>query len=149
MKNVSFAYVTVITNESYILGLKALAVSLQMVGSKYPLVILIPEERFDELKQKIIEAGFATPVKETNGFYMVFKTRPYLSSGDYTIDINDNKHWKETFFKLRVFELVEFDKLVLLDSDMMIIKNIDHLFEKPGFAAANSGNAKWGGLLST
>src|SRR5690606_21902467 len=35
-----------------------------------------------------------------------------------------------TFDKLQVFGFVSYDKVVFLDSDMLVVKNIDHLFEK-------------------
>jgi glycogenin glucosyltransferase len=41
-----------------------------------------------------------------------------------------------TFTKLRAFGLAQFDKLVLLDADTIVLRNVDDLFERPGFAAA-------------
>jgi glycogenin glucosyltransferase len=40
------------------------------------------------------------------------------------------------YTKLRAWELVEHDKVVFLDADVIVLKNIDELFERPGFAAA-------------
>ncbi|MDB4990627.1 MAG: hypothetical protein JWN04_5805, partial [Myxococcaceae bacterium] len=41
-----------------------------------------------------------------------------------------------TFTKLRAFALTDFDKLVLLDADTIVLQNIDDLFERPAIAAA-------------
>ena len=47
-------------------------------------------------------------------------------------------HWSNTFDKLFIFELIQFKKIVFLDSDMMIVNNIDHLFEKRNMSAVVS-----------
>lgn len=44
-------------------------------------------------------------------------------------------HWTNTFDKLLIFDLIEFDKLVYLDSDMYVRSNIDELFEKEHMSA--------------
>ncbi len=38
-----YAFVTALTNDRYIPGLRALKRSLDLVNSRYPLVVLIPE----------------------------------------------------------------------------------------------------------
>ena len=48
-------------------------------------------------------------------------------------------YWKETLFKLKVFDLTQFDKIVFLDGDMIVFKNIDHLFELPHMSCAAAG----------
>jgi hypothetical protein len=50
-----------------------------------------------------------------------------------------NPNWKHTYSKLRIFEQREFDKIVYLDADMLICKNIDELFDKPHMSAVNAG----------
>ncbi|MGH9892852.1 MAG: hypothetical protein ACREA0_12850, partial [bacterium] len=42
----------------------------------------------------------------------------------------------KTFTKLRAFGLANTSKIVLLDADTVVLRNIDDLFERPGFAAA-------------
>ena len=37
--------------------------------------------------------------------------------------------WQNTFFKLKMFELNEYDKICYLDSDMIVDANIDNLFD--------------------
>lgn len=44
--------------------------------------------------------------------------------------------WGMAFNKLRVFEMTEFRKLLYLDSDVLILQNIDHLMVQPEFTAA-------------
>jgi glycogenin glucosyltransferase len=40
------------------------------------------------------------------------------------------------FTKLRAWDLTDLDKVVLLDADTIVLRNIDDLFERPEFAAA-------------
>jgi glycogenin glucosyltransferase len=40
------------------------------------------------------------------------------------------------FTKLRAWEMTDFDHVVLLDADTIVLKNVDELFERPAFAAA-------------
>jgi len=37
---------------------------------------------------------------------------------------------------LRMFELKDYRKFVYLDADMVIVRNVDDLFEQPSFSAA-------------
>lgn len=40
------------------------------------------------------------------------------------------------YTKLRAWELEEFERVVLLDADTLVVANVDDLFQRPGFAAA-------------
>ena len=44
--------------------------------------------------------------------------------------------WQGTFAKLAAFELCHYDKLVFLDADLLINRNIDELFERQHMSAA-------------
>jgi len=50
-------------------------------------------------------------------------------------------NWNATFEKLGIFSLTQWGKIVYLDSDMMIVKNIDCLFEQPHMAAVSAGKS--------
>jgi len=51
----------------------------------------------------------------------------------------ENYHWQYTFDKLQLWGLVDYEKMVYLDSDMMVMKNIDDLFDRPNFSAVAAG----------
>lgn len=48
------------------------------------------------------------------------KTQPWHKNKDFA---------NNCFNKLHIWNLVEYDKVIYLDSDMLVVKNIDHLFE--------------------
>lgn len=58
------------------------------------------------------------------------------------IDPIDNPHahgqerFSGTFSKLRVFELLEYERVTFIDADCVVLQDIDHLFEANGFLAA-------------
>lgn len=132
------AYVTVFTNRGYLDGVKVLKKSLEMVNSKYPLVVLVPQT----ISPDIIEE-----LKTENITYSIVKS--------FDTDIipveNPVPHWKDTFFKLEVFNMCTYEKVVFVDADMVVLRNIDQLFEYPHMSCVAAGielHKDWGELNS-
>lgn len=48
-------------------------------------------------------------------------------------------YWRDSFFKLQVAGCTEYEKIILLDCDQMVVKNIDHLFDMQPFTATTCG----------
>jgi alpha-N-acetylglucosamine transferase len=44
--------------------------------------------------------------------------------------------WGMSFNKLRIFDMVEFRKILFIDADVLLLKNIDHIMLEPDFTAA-------------
>lgn len=133
-----YSYIGVVTKERYLPGVYALYYSLKKSGCQYPFHVLIPQNEPDLKKQlqenqiEVIEMDSpklpAELPKENNIFY-----------------------WTDTFFKLNVFRLLQFDKIVFLDADMILLHSVDELFEKKHMSAVVAGkclNPKWNGLNS-
>ena len=122
-------WTTLITNTKYLSGLLTLDYSLKKAGSKYPLVALytetFPQEGHDALKSR----GIA--VKEI----------PYLLPSvpkEYTNDPRFYDCWS----KLAPFSLTEYDRVVQLDSDMLVLKNMDELMTLDLDSAEEGGAGK-------
>lgn len=124
------AYITVLSSDEYLIGVLCLNESLKIVNSKYPLVVLVNDKISEKVKEVLKENHIQTIDKKS------FKLP------DWIIEKNKNTHanWSNTFDKLSIFELTEFDKLVFLDSDMFVRNNIDELFEKPDMSATVDRN---------
>lgn len=121
-------YMTVLSNELYIPGVKALKRSLIKVKSANDLIILVPRSKENELrelltKKKILDERCRLCVKDD---VVVDYGREITFEGHY---------WLNTYFKLSAASCTEFNKVVLLDSDMLIEHNLDHLFEMPNYSA--------------
>ncbi len=55
-------------------------------------------------------------------------------------DNNDGfEKWNTTFFKLNVVALTQFKKIVVLDADMVVYRNIDCLFDMPHMSCVPAG----------
>ena len=126
-------YITVLTTDHYVPGVKALKKSLLKVKSKHDLVILVPKSKEDQLcavleKNRIVDDHCTVCVKDD-------------IEVEYPEDLHFEQHyWSNTFFKLSAANCTEFKKVILLDSDMLIVHNIDHLFNKPHYSAVVSGH---------
>lgn len=104
-----YAYVTLATTEYFLKGARFLHHSLQKVNSAYPLIIMVTENL-----RPIIE-------EETNYNYHFI---PYHK---FTYQKGDR--YEDTINKLQYFNLVEYDRIFFIDSDILIVENIDEIFE--------------------
>lgn len=52
-----------------------------------------------------------------------------------------NKQFSKNYMKLRAMGLTEYSKVVLIDSDMYVAKNIDHIFDYPSMTAVAAGGS--------
>ena len=120
------AYVTVLSTNDYYKGVLALFESLKQTNPKYNNFIIIINENIDKNIINIL----------LNKGYIVIKKDKIESSFVENISY---KHWNNTFDKFNIFDLTEYNKIVYLDSDMYICKNIDELFDMPNMSAAIAG----------
>ena len=107
---------TLITNTAYLPGLLTLEYSLRKVGSRYPLVVLYT----DSFPADGHAALDARGIKK--------KHVPYLLPSvpkDYTNDVRFYDCWS----KLTPFSLTEYERVVQLDSDMVVLQNMDELMD--------------------
>jgi alpha-N-acetylglucosamine transferase len=109
------AYVTAITNDKYYPGVIVLSKSLKKVKSRVKLHCMITnsvsQSVRDEMEKKdicsvIVVESIPSPYKE-----------------------HIQARWADTFTKIRVFGLTQFKRVVFLDADMIVLQNIDHLFD--------------------
>lgn len=119
-------YVTLITKSSYLPGAILLAHSLQQKGSRFPLIVLITST----LEQSAIEAlnleAKYNPLLSTR---IVDPLYPPVSAGSSSESTSAAARFADTYIKLRAFELVEYERVVFLDADMLCINSPDSLFE--------------------
>jgi alpha-N-acetylglucosamine transferase len=116
------AWVTLLTRPSYLAGVIILAHTLQKYQTKYPLIVLVT----DTLPEQCITALEAEG-QRTNQLH-VHKVDPLLPLENVNLIA---ARFEDTWTKLRVFELITYDKIVFLDADMMICRNMDSLFNIP------------------
>ena len=127
----NYAYITVLTSEDYLDGVRTLLYSLNKTKSRFPLVVLVPEDFDMSLRNTL--TGWGCEVIQA----------PRVELGDYA-EQNPRPYWNETFFKLRIFELEQYDKLLYIDSDMIVLDNLDHLFDCAHISAVQGGKLIYG-----
>ncbi len=134
-----FSYVTLVTNADYALGALALARSLAMVGSAWPLTVLAVRDApgLDALAAAGCRILPADPLPLSAAFQARHARRAQHAAAPFTKGNKPAFHDPlDNFAKLRLWQLEEFERVVFLDADVLVIHNIDRLFAYPEFAAA-------------
>ena len=111
-------YVCVLSTDNYLEGILVLNENLKHLNSKYELLCLVNQKISEETKQILDYFNIEYKIVEA-------------------VEYNKECWWKNTFDKLNIFSLIEYDKLVYLDSDLYIRDNIDHLFQIDKFTMTN------------
>lgn len=133
-----YAYVTALTTEEYIPGCLALARSLVNVGSKYKLIVMIPEYNKNEIYKALECYGFFRAV----GDFVEVSIQPNIDLSNIISEKRGKgkySFWENSFFKLQAAQLFQYEKIILLDCDQMAVRNIDHLFMKKHMTATTCG----------
>lgn len=141
MKN---AFVTYLGNDEYLDGCLVINKNLKDVGAKFPFYVLLGN-KVTEKNRNILKALNINIIELTKNFEIP-KAITDINSANYS-------NWNYTFEKLFVFDLIEFGKIVFIDSDMLIRRNIDELFNEDSLSAVCAGNKfpgneSWKGLNS-
>jgi glycogenin len=120
------AYATLLCSEHYLPGVLALHQSLRGVGAAYPLVVALSADFPPAAEASLLQPG------------ILVRRMPESIPIPLQM-IEGNGHWGPTFYKIYLFGLIEFSKLVYVDSDMMVLSNIDELFDKPHMSSVPAG----------
>jgi len=119
-----YSYVSILTTDSYLFGALVLWKSLNDTKPKYPFHLLVTPNLSDETMTLLDKSGIKTikidPIKN-----------PILN------DPKDRRYYN--YSKLNMWSLTQFDKIVYLDADMVVMHNIDELFTKPNLSSTNAG----------
>lgn len=131
-----YAYVTVLYKTNvYFAGAIVLGHSLKKTNTKYDRIIMttndVSLECINILKQIFT---YIIPID-------------YISAHENIFQKTDSK-FLEVFTKFQALSLTQYSKIILLDTDMIITKNIDHLFSlKPPAACLKNYNIKYGAKI--
>ena len=121
------AFVTLLSNEAYLQGVIALKRALTAVGTRYPFYCVLSMS-VDENLQRTIEDEDIPCIRLSQ-----------TSVEELNQDGEQFSHWSFTFDKLQIWGLTQFERIIFLDSDMLILRNIDELFDCPPFSAVPAG----------
>ena len=119
------AYISCLSTDNYLMGILVLNKSLENTGTKYPHYCMVASS----VSKSTIDS------LERNNVKVIIKDP--INVEEYTHKAMTG--WYYTYFKLRIFELTQFEKLVFLDADMIVLQNLDELFDYEPIAACADG----------
>ncbi|XP_021734496.1 galactinol synthase 2-like [Chenopodium quinoa] len=113
------AFVTFLAgNGDYVKGVVGLAKGLRKAKSRCPLVVAVLPDVPEEHRNILVSQGCI--VREIEPVYPP-ENQTQFAMAYYVIN----------YSKLRIWEFVEFSKMIYLDGDIQVFDNIDHLFDLP------------------
>ncbi|XP_008786543.2 putative UDP-glucuronate:xylan alpha-glucuronosyltransferase 3 [Phoenix dactylifera] len=127
------AYATVLHSElEYVCGAIAAAQSIRLTGSKRDLVILVDETITDHYRSGLAAAGW--------------KVRTIQRIRNPKAEPESYNEWN--YSKFRLWQLTDYDKIIFIDADLLILRNIDFLFTMPEITAiGNNGTLFNSGVM--
>lgn len=135
------AYVTLVTSADYALGALALVRSLRRTETTAPLVVLVAAEceGLDALEAEGCKLVSVSPLPLSEGFVSRHTRTAQHAAAPFTRGNKPSFHDPlQNFCKLRLWELEAYERVVFLDADVVVLRNIDRLFGYPeGSAAPN------------
>nr|XP_023027802.1 flocculation protein FLO11-like isoform X1 [Leptinotarsa decemlineata] len=120
-----YAWVTLATNDSYSLGALVLARSLEQVGTRQQLAVLVTPGVTKAMRSKLTEV-----------FNVVQEVNLLDSRDEENLRLLKRPELGVTFTKLHCWRLTQFDKCVFLDADTLVLENCDELFDREELSAA-------------
>lgn len=130
MNDLKEVFLTTLSTDNYLPGVLVLAENIKRL-CHHEFVVLatndLKEETYQALDKNNIHVILDEPLKLPDHMIKDTFQKSYFT------------HWPKTFFKLKIFGLTQFEKIVFLDSDMMLTEGLDDLFLWDHMSATISG----------
>ena len=133
------AYVTLVTNADYAIGARALLRSLRLSGTTADLVVMHTDVTpaalapLSALGARLVQVSLLP----TSASFNAAHARDALhGTAPFTKGEKPPFHTPlDNFAKLRLWQL-DYQRVVFIDADALVLKNVDRLFDYPEFSAA-------------
>lgn len=127
------AYIAVLTSDSYVFGAKLLKASLDRVNTRFPLYVLVTEDVSEGVRADLTRLGInILPIDK-------IPLPANIYEHNKAINPNQAKVWEYALSKFQVLNMTQFEKVILIDLDICVLKNLDHCFNLPHMTAALDG----------
>lgn len=135
------AYVTLVTNADYAHGATALVRSLKLTGTEADIVVMHTGGVSGEALAPVAALGARQVAAELLPTSAAFNERHAKAKihTDHPFTKGEKPAFHtplDNFAKLRLWELEEYETVVFIDADAIVLRNIDKLFGYPEFSAA-------------
>lgn len=128
-----YSYVSLLTNDSYTYGIVLLVESMKKVKTRYPLHVLVTDKVSTASLELLKQLGVTYKKVDT------ISVSEEIHNYNMKLNSRLSAIWKDCWTKFRIFDLTEYKKIVFLDADIMVLKNLDHLFDKPHMTSCLDG----------
>lgn len=135
------AYVTLVTNDDYARAAIALVRSIICSKTKTDIVVLCTDAVSDSLLAPLETLGAkihkVSHLPTSDEFNRRHQKEKIHSNSPFLKGEKPSFHTPlDNFIKLRLWELDEYDRVIFIDADAIVVRNIDKLFAYPEFSAA-------------
>lgn len=135
------AFATLVTNADYAKGAVALVRSLKLSGTAADIVVMhtggVGPDALAPLTALGARLVAAELLPTSNDFNRRHQRALLHASAPFTKGRKPAFHTPlDNFVKLRLWELEEYERIVFIDADAIVLRNIDRLFGYPEFSAA-------------
>ena len=135
------AYVTLATNAEYAIGAAALLRSLRRTGTGADLVVMFTEldpasrDMLRDLGGRLVQVDL---LPTSDGFNAAHARGTLHGAAPFTKGEKPPFHTPlDNFAKLRLWQL-DYERVVFIDADAIVLQDIDRLFDYPQFSAAQN-----------
>ena len=137
----SCAYVTLVTNADYALGAMALVRSLRLSGTQADIVVMhtggVDAAALEPCRVLGARLHQAELLPTSDAFNERHQRARIHAENPFTKGRKPSFHTPlDNFAKLRLWQLEEYERVVFIDADAIVVRNIDRLFSYPEFSAA-------------
>ena len=111
-----YAWVTLLTQPDYFIGVKALHRSLKRSETAWPLIVMVTDAIDIETREDLQALGC-----------VIHPVEPLMPNAELEQHYA-SAQFGEVWSKLRAWELTGCERVVFLDADMLVLRNMDELF---------------------
>ena len=148
----NYAYITMMTTNNYLYGCIGLMYSWKATNPKYPFYCVVTENITEENIRILQEIGYNI-IREKlyipQSYWLTLQAAESgvinLPHGESHADLSKNG-WQYGWTKLKIFNYIQFDKLLYIDADSYIVRNIDDTFDRPAWSSIPEYDAHITGL---
>lgn len=133
------AFITLVSNADYCLGATALAKSILRSNPGVPIVVMATSDEIplDSLASLGCDVRIVSRLHLSEDFKKRHSRDQQHQVAPFTKGNKPSFHDPlDNFCKLRLWEFEEFDAVVFVDADAIVVKDISKLFDYPEFSAA-------------
>jgi glycogenin glucosyltransferase len=125
-----FCYATLITSNDFLPGLQVMLHSLIKTKTELRIIVLLTPEVTESSRDKLS----SMKAMGSSGKLVEIIEVPAIPNPNAKVHVEG---WINAgYTKLHIFNLTQFSKIVYIDADVLVLKNVDELFDRPGLSAA-------------